>query len=520
MNKTQQMPKGLSRQIKAKVEFFNNSALADTFYSNTILKSVVIDRQGDESKFFGYGISQKAVITLIDLNRELDVAAYDSFKVYFDGGSGYVSAYPFFTQLEAEYYESSRSLTITGYDAITAAEEHLYEEIGIYASDMETLCERIAMLLDVNGYDIEDNDRFWHYFESINLEGKETLREVLDDIAEYTGTVYFIDYQNKLHFKLLDNQSIQEQISKTDYFSLSEGENYWLNTVAHTDELEDEVSYSQSDEGASQYLYENAFLETSDDIGYEVESLGEVVCGSARQNFDIQWRGNYLLEAADKIQIDGRIIGFIINDKIEYSGGLKEHTSYNIDNTSKAAANPTSLGEAIKQTYAKVDKANKEISIVAGDVKSFDSRISSIEMNTNSISASVSEIQKTTNEKIEGISEDTAELTKQVSAMITTEQVDLLISQAMSDGVNKVETATGYTFDESGLTITKTNSEISTTITDDGMKVKKSGSDVLIADNQGVKAKDLHATSYLIIGDNSRLENFGLRTACFWIGDV
>ena len=42
---------------------------------------------------------------------------------------------------------------------------------------------------------------------------------------------------------------------------------------------------------------------------------------------------------------------------------------------------------------------------------------------------------------------------------------------------------------------------------------------VLNANNQGVDAKNLHATTYLIVGKNSRFEDYGnSRTGCFWIG--
>ena len=58
-----------------------------------------------------------------------------------------------------------------------------------------------------------------------------------------------------------------------------------------------------------------------------------------------------------------------------------------------------------------------------------------------------------------------------------------------------------------------------TTITEDGMTVYRNDEAVLTADNQGVKAEDLHATTYLIIGANSRFEDYGTnRTGCVWIG--
>ena len=60
---------------------------------------------------------------------------------------------------------------------------------------------------------------------------------------------------------------------------------------------------------------------------------------------------------------------------------------------------------------------------------------------------------------------------------------------------------------------------MSTQITEDGMTIDKNGTEVLKADNQGVIAQDLHAVTYLWIGDNSRFEDQGSRTACFWMGD-
>ena len=55
------------------------------------------------------------------------------------------------------------------------------------------------------------------------------------------------------------------------------------------------------------------------------------------------------------------------------------------------------------------------------------------------------------------------------------------------------------------------------------MRVSIGEDQKLLANADGVKAEDLHATTYLIIGKNSRFEDFTnadgvARTACFWIG--
>jgi len=100
----------------------------------------------------------------------------------------------------------------------------------------------------------------------------------------------------------------------------------------------------------------------------------------------------------------------------------------------------------------------------------------------------------------------------------TAKDINIGFQEIKDNGVDKVITATGFTFDGEGLTVSKNNSEMSTQISEDGMTVFKNAEEVLIADNQGVKALNLHATTYLIVGNNSRFEDYGNRTGCFWIG--
>lgn len=77
-----------------------------------------------------------------------------------------------------------------------------------------------------------------------------------------------------------------------------------------------------------------------------------------------------------------------------------------------------------------------------------------------------------------------------------------------------------YQFGTEDFTIEKTGSEMKTRISEDGMKVYKNGEEVLTANNAGVNAVNLHASTYLIIGKNSRFEDYGEnRTGCFWIGN-
>lgn len=89
--------------------------------------------------------------------------------------------------------------------------------------------------------------------------------------------------------------------------------------------------------------------------------------------------------------------------------------------------------------------------------------------------------------------------------------------------VDHVTTTTGYTFNSDGLNIYKVGEEMRNLLDNTGMYVTRSDEEVLTANNEGVSAINLSARQYLIIGANSRLEDYSngtdsKRTACFYIG--
>lgn len=121
---------------------------------------------------------------------------------------------------------------------------------------------------------------------------------------------------------------------------------------------------------------------------------------------------------------------------------------------------------------------------------------------------------------IEGIRAENRDAAGKLTALeMNVEGLTLQVQSVNSEGVAKVSTTTGYTFDENGITVEKSGQEIKTQITEDGMRVYKNKKEMLTADSEGVKAVDLHASTYLSIGGRSRFENYETdRTGCFWIG--
>ena len=531
------------RKIKAKAEFYENSALSAIYTGTDKIISFDIQRVGEDGKFFGFGICQRLNIHLIDMERALTVSTANSIVmgigVQENDGTIEYAGYPTFYVSETHRDENTNELSITAYDALYSATEHTVSELTLTKPyTIKEFCEAVGAVL---GITVSGADGFTlEYADGANFEGTETLRDALDDVAEATQTIYFINSNNELCFKILDKSGAAvETLTKDKYITLKSGEGRRLQTICSANELGDNVSESTTQIGSTQYVRDNAFWELRDDIGTLVHNAITAIGDITIDIFDCSWRGNPALEIGDKIDIEtrdnGTLTSFVLNDTLKYDGALTEQTLWKYDeNGAETESNPTSIGDVIKQTYARVDKQNKEITLLASSVEGYNEKISQLQLTQNSISATVSSVvqnqtdltnnlanlQDNINQQNQSNAEQFETLTKKVDATMTSDEINLAISTEIAKGTDKVITSTGFKFDDEGLTISKSDSEMSTNIDEDGMSIFRNNEEVLTADNTGVNATNLHATTYLIIGTNSRFEDYGSdRTGCFWIGN-
>ena len=684
------MINSVSRQFEARVELLDGSTILNTFTYDGALQSITIERAGDESCFFGFGICEKLTLKLRDKERAINVLKGNRLDVSMGVGYDYLYPFPAFNVEEVTRDENTNALTITAYDVI-------YKANSLKVSDMQlpksytilgfatSASALLGIPIKLDG--LTDQEFNVEYPNGANFDGTESIRDALNDVAEATGTIYFVNNNWELVFKKLDVSGDPVlAIDKSKYFTLSAKTKYTLTGITSATELGDNVTVGTT-VGAHQYLRDNAFLELRDDIATLLNNIFSKVNGLSMYQFDLAFRGNFLLECGDKISVttkDNDVINcYILNDTITYNGGLNGKISWAYNaGQGETASNPANIGEAIKQTYARVDKQQKQITLLASDVNSqteiikktvkqvdveyylststtsaiggewsttapewqsgkymwsrqkvtytdgtsitrnatciagaqgaegtngrgitsvtteyyistsqtelvggewsesqpqweegkyiwtrskivynnptsteyttavcdaawaqinaitgqqkiITTDISELKVEKNNISASVativqkqSDIDSTIVDMQQGIGEQNASnaaqfetLTNRVDATMTSEQVQLAISTEVAKGASKVTTSTGFTFDDNGLTINKSDSEMSTNIDEDGMSIFRNSEEVLTADNTGVNATNLHATTYLIIGTNSRFEDYGSnRTGCFWIG--
>ena len=674
-----------SREIKAKIDLFDGTTKKATFTGSDKIKKFQIERAGEEGKFFGFGVSQKLELELLDKNRELNIVKGNTFDVYLTADTTYTKI----LSCEVDSIkrdEKTNGLTITAYDALYRASGHQVKDLTLTKPyTIKDFCEACGAKLGVS---VKGIDTFLlSYPNGANFDGAETLREALDMVAEATQTIYFMDSTNALVFKKLDKAGVSLlTIDKNNYFEYKNNGPRVLKTICSTNELGDDVSESGTTGDATQFVRDNAFWELRDDITDLVHNAVVAVGGLSISQFECKWRGNFYLEIGDKIQILGKdnssAITYLLNDTLVYNGGLNQTSSWKYKDSGETASNPTNLGEAIKQTYAKVDKQNKEITLLASEVKTqteaikktvkqvdveyylstssstptggtwsteappweenkymwsrqkitytdgtfairnatciagakgsdgasgrgitsitteyyistsetelaggswsetqptweegkyiwtrskivynnptsteyttavcdatwkeinaiqgqqktlitdvaelkvakdnITASVSQITKNQSGLNSALTDLQNAFTDQNNTNDEQFETLTQKVESSMTAEQVHLAISTELSKGVDKVTTSTGFTFNEAGLTISKSDSEISTNIDEDGMSIKKGTEEVLTVDNTGVNAINLTSRQYLIIGKNSRFEDYGSdRTGCFWIG--
>lgn len=187
-------------------------------------------------------------------------------------------------------------------------------------------------------------------------------------------------------------------------------------------------------------------------------------------------------------------------DTLECTGSARRDSSSAVNEQSYKA-----LSGKVLDLQMNVDGLKVENRDAAG-------RLASLALNLDGLTA-----------KVQGQSDDIAGITENITQIQqNAQEVKLSIQSIQAEGVEKVQTETGYTFDKNGLNIIKDGSDIENLLNETGMYVKRNGEVILQANNDGVEATDVSVRNYLIIGDHARFENYSdgtdsKRTACFWI---
>ena len=124
---------------------------------------------------------------------------------------------------------------------------------------------------------------------------------------------------------------------------------------------------------------------------------------------------------------------------------------------------------------------------------------------------------------------DIETISKSVETIQTDSKYAIEVAEEIKqNGATKVKTSTGYTFDEDGLTIEKTNAKTRSKLNEAGLEIKdatgSSEESLLFAgydEKTGetiVKSKNMTVEKYLVVGKHTRFEDYKDSNGTQWTG--
>lgn len=328
-----------------------------------------------------------------------------------------------------------------------------------------------------------------------------TFRDILDEIAQVAaGMIGFVGDQLDVIYPTNSGETIDSSNLKT----LKMGESYGpVNSVVLARSPQEDNIYRQNTSSINSYGMTEIRIENNQIMDSHredfIDNILSKLLGLQFELYELESFGIGYLNLGDFFTIqtpDGvNHKALMLCDDLKITQGLSETSRMEAPEateTDYSAASETD--RVLNQTILKVDKQAQEITALI-------SRTSNVEGS------------------IDGLEQ---QVTNMAEVMMDAESVRIEISTAVSDAVNGIDsitTSTGYTFDQDGLHIQKSGEEMENLLDNTGMYVNRGDDNILTANNEGVDAINLRSRQFLIIGDNSRFENYpGKRTACFYIG--
>ena len=353
-----------------------------------------IERNAEDSKFFGTGVCQKMTLETIMTDFGSQVRTINPVS----GVSGFTFSTPFFYITEVIQDEVANKITYTAYDGLYFATLHKIKEANLPSTyTIKELAEKaVALIPELSGVDTSSLNL---PFTSANLSGEETCREIFDDIAEATQTNYYVNSENILCFKRM-NTIVSVNVPKTAYFEATTGAVYVLKTIMSVTELGDNASSTATGSPdvsgieVTQYVRENCFYTQLKDtqlknaLQYAINNVGN----SYLYEYSIKWRGITATEPFDIISFankDGLYVEAVLfNDTISYNGGLIEQSSWSYkaqDETEESSG----IGERINNTFARVNKVDNTVKIHAGLINNLQEEYAELNVTVDGINTKV-----------------------------------------------------------------------------------------------------------------------------------
>ena len=392
-----------SRMIRGKVVVVDGGLTSEYGYANK-LQSIEQEVSAVKGKMFGAVVSYKSTIKLIDVKNvvQVNVGAKASPQIGINGEL--LPMTPVY--ISSNTFDEVKGIrTLIGEDAIGFTDKYIWNDIKGDLGDTFIIQDVFAAIASKIGTEFMitgelPNINAVYTKATFNVNGDETLRQILTAAAEATGAMVFINGNGKMEIKMLSN-TIALAIDKNIQFDLSTEPSSSLSGIISINELNDMISVGNNSSYIS-VISVNPFIDPTDDSSQgKLQNLFVKCQGNTFYPYKLKWRGNPALEIGDKIRLtlrDGSVIDtWYLGEKVKYTGGMSAESSWEADESEKPEVGSQTISDTTRRTMAKVDKANQKITLLTEASGEQGQKISQLEVSLDGIRTEVSEVSNTAN---------------------------------------------------------------------------------------------------------------------------
>ena len=418
-----------SRMIRGKVVVVDGGLTSEYGYANK-LQSIEQEVSAVKGKMFGAVVSYKSTIKLIDVKNAVQVNVGAKASPHIGLVDELLPMTPVY--ISSNTFDEVKGIrTLIGEDAIGFTDKYIWNDIKGDLGATFTIQDVFAAIASKIGTEFMitgelPNINAVYTKATFNVNGDETLRQILTAAAEATGAMVFINGSGKMEIKMLSN-TIALAIDKNTQFNLSTEPSSSLSGIISINELNDMISVGNNSSYVS-VISVNPFIDPTDDSSQgKLQNLFVKCQGNTFYPYKLKWRGNPALEIGDKIRLtlrDGSTIDtWYLGEKIKYTGGMSAESSWEADESEKPEVGSQTISDTTRRTMAKVDKANQKITLLTEASDEQGQKISQLEVSLDGIRTEVSEVSSTAN----------GAMTKATTVEQTVTGISSIVTQVQSD---------------------------------------------------------------------------------------
>jgi len=468
------------RQIDAIITFGNTTLGKDD------INSLTISTNGD---------ILKSVMTQVEIDSNVNIPVGTDFNIQFgvfvDDEYEYIDYYNFIVKT-SEYNADTLSYKVVAYDYMLYSmvkydDDPLDISYPISVKNyLSAICTKLGWTLATNEFANDDTLIAEERFAGIGY----TYRDILDDIAEITGSIICFR-QNELNvlYPTATNFTLDEEYLKDTNVTMKEQYGA-INTLVFTRSAESDTIYYPDPLPQTPIeikIKDNQFL-IDNNRNIFFADLYDAINGLQYYTYDFDTYGVCFLEVGDRYTIsigNDTYSTLLLNSEIKITQGLEERLY--VDTPKESETDYSIATPEDRTTSLIVDKVNNQINAVVSTQNELEGRINQAELNINDQSAVIQIIS--TNIDVDGGTGD----------------------------IQSVKTVNGFTFDSNGLNITTNQNTYNTTITNEGTYYKDGDTIVGQTTKDGSTFKDmyLYGKYYYGISEDIRIQDFTTDDAMF-----